>query len=232
LPRATLARGLAIGLLVAVQSYCLYSSVAIIPVARGLLAFNTYPMLFVLLAWATGGARPERRAVVAMPLAFLGLVLALDILGTVEAMAGRWAEIGAGVGWALGAATSFALVLHLTTKHLQAVDGRMRTLLTMGTTAVVVGAAGAAMGSLSLPADGTGWLGLALLTLLYGAAITAVFTVVPKLGAASKTAALNFEPIAALALGWAILGQSMAPRQLVGAAIVVGAVLLLGAKRG
>jgi drug/metabolite transporter (DMT)-like permease len=232
LPRATLARGLAIGLLVAAQSYCLYSSVAIIPVALGLLAFNTYPMLFVLLDWAAGGARPERRAVVAMPLAFLGLVLALDILGTVEAMAGRWAEIGAGVGWALGAATSFALVLHLTTKHLQAVDGRMRTLLTMGTTAVVVGAAGAAMGSLSLPADGTGWLGLALLTLLYGAAITAVFTVVPKLGAASKTAALNFEPIAALALGWAILGQSMAPRQLVGAAIVVGAVLLLGAKRG
>jgi drug/metabolite transporter (DMT)-like permease len=232
LPRATLARGLAIGLLVAAQSYCLYSSVAIIPVALGLLAFNTSPMLFVLLDWAAGGARPERRAVVAMPLAFLGLVLALDILGTVEAMAGRWAEIGAGVGWALGAATSFALVLHLTTKHLQAVDGRMRTLLTMGTTAVVVGAAGAAMGALSLPADGTGWVGLALLTLLYGAAITAVFTVVPKLGAASKTAALNFEPIAALALAWAILGQSMAPRQLVGAAIVVGAVLLLGAKRG
>jgi drug/metabolite transporter (DMT)-like permease len=231
-PRATLARGLGIGLLVAVQSYCLYSSVAIIPVALGLLAFNTYPMLFVLLAWAADGAHPGRRAFVAMPLAFLGLVLALDILGTVEAMSGRWAEIGVGVGWALGAATSFALVLYLTTRHLQDIDGRMRTLLTMGTTAVVVGAAGAVAGSLSLPADTAGWLGLILLTLLYGAAITAVFALVPRLGAASKIAALNFEPIAALALGWAILGQSMAPRQMVGALIVVGAVLLLGAKRG
>ena len=74
--------------------------------------------------------------------------------------------------------------------------------------------------------------GSILLTLLYGSAITTVFTIVPKLGAASKTAALNFEPIAALALGWLILGQSMAPRQLVGAAIVVGAVLLLGGRRG
>ena len=232
LPRATLARGLGIGVLVAVQSYCLYSSVAIIPVALALLAFNTYPMLFVLLAWWADGARPERSAFVAMPLALFGLVLALDVIGTVEAMTGRWAEIGVGVAWALGAATSFALVLFLTTRHLQAVDGRMRTLLTMGTTAVVIGALGAAADSLSLPADATGWLGLVLLTLLYGSAITAIFTVVPKLGAASKTAALNFEPIAALALGWAILGQSMAPRQMLGALIVVGAVLLLGARRG
>lgn len=232
LPRATLARGLGIGLLVAVQSYCLYSSVAIIPVALALLAFNTYPMLFVLLAWAADGARPERRAYIAMPLALFGLVLALDVIGTVDAMSGRWAEIGVGVGWALGAATSFALVLHLTTKHLQDVDGRMRTLLTMVTTAVVIGLAGAVAGTLALPADATGWVGLALLTLFYGAAITALFTVVPKLGAASKTAALNFEPIAALALGWAILGQSMAPRQMLGALIVVGAVLLLGGRRG
>jgi drug/metabolite transporter (DMT)-like permease len=166
-----------------------------------------------------------------MPLALFGLVLALDILGTLQGMAGRWAEIGAGVGWALGAATSFALVLFLTTRHLQDVDGRLRTLLTMGTTAVVVGGAGAVVGNLALPADGTGWLSLALLTVLYGSAITAIFTVVPRLASPSNTAALNFEPIAALAMGWLILGQSMAARQIVGALIVVGAVILIGMKR-
>ncbi|MDH3320464.1 MAG: DMT family transporter [Betaproteobacteria bacterium] len=231
LPRATLARGLGIGALVAVQSFCLYSAVAVIPVALALLAFNTFPMLFVLLSWAAGGENPGRRALVAMPLALVGLVLALDILGTLETMAGRWAEIGAGVGWAFGAASSFALVLFLTTRHLKEVDGRMRTLLTMGTTAVVMGGVGAAAGSLALPADGTGWLGLALLTVLYGTAITAIFTVVPRLASPSNTAALNFEPIAALGLGWAILGQGVAPRQLVGAFIVVGAVILIGAKK-
>jgi len=231
LPRATLLRGLGIGLLVSLQSFCLYSSVAIIPVALALLAFNTFPMLFVLLTWLSGGENPGRRAFVAMPLALLGLVLALDILGTVEAMAGRWAEIGVGVSWALGSSASFACVLFLTTRHLKDVDGRVRTLLTMGTTAVVVGLAGAATASLALPADGTGWLGLALLTVLYGSAITAIFTVVPLLKSASNTAALNFEPIAALILGWAILGQTVAPRQMVGALIVVGAVILIGTKR-
>lgn len=231
LPRTTLARGLGIGLLVAVQSYCLYSSVAVIPVALALLAFNTFPLLYVLLSWAAGGENPGRRALVAMPLALVGLVLALDIVGSLQAIAGRWAEIGLGVGWALGSATSFACVLFLTTRHLQAVDGRVRTLLTMGTTAVVVGLAGAATGSLALPADATGWFGLALLTVLYGSAITAIFTVVPRLKSPSNTAALNFEPIAALILGWAILGQTVAPRQMVGALIVVGAVILIGTKR-
>ena len=231
LPRSTLARGLGIGLLVGVQSFCLYSAVAIIPVALALLAFNTFPMLYMLLTWAAGGENPGRRALVAMPLALFGLVLALDILGTLQAISGRWAEIGAGVGWALGASGSFALVLFLTTRHLKEVDGRMRTLLTMGATAVAVGLAGAATQKLALPADGTGWLALALLTVLYGSAITAMFTVVPRIGAASNTAALNFEPIAALILGWAILGQSVAPRQILGALIVVGAVILIGTKR-
>ena len=231
LPRATLLRGLGIGLLVSVQSYCLYSAVAIIPVALALLAFNTFPMLFVLITWLAGGENPGRRALVAMPLALFGLVLALDVLGTLEAMAGRWAEIGVGVSWALGSAASFACVLFLTTRHLKDVDGRVRTLLTMGTTAVVVGLAGAATDSLALPVDATGWIGLALLTVLYGSAITAIFTVVPRLASPSNTAALNFESIAALILGWAILGQGMAPRQIVGALIVVGAVVLIGTKR-
>jgi drug/metabolite transporter (DMT)-like permease len=231
LPRATLARGLGIGVLVAIQSFCLYSSVAIIPVALALLAFNTFPMILVLLAWGLNGEFPGRRALVAMPLALFGLVLALDILGTLEAMAGRWAEIGAGVGWALGAAASFALALFCTMRYLKDVDGRMRTLLTMGTTGVLVGLAGAASGTLALPVDSTGWTGLVLLTLLYGTAITSIFTVVPRLGAATNTAALNFEPIAALILAWAILGQAVGPLQLLGALIVVGAVILIGTKR-
>ncbi|HUJ88033.1 MAG TPA: DMT family transporter [Burkholderiales bacterium] len=231
LPRATLARGLGIGLLVALQSFCLYSAVARIPVALALLAFNTFPMLLVLLTWAATGERPPRRALLAIPAALCGLALALDVVGSARAIAGRWAEIGGGVGFALGAACSFALVLFLTTHWLKQVDGRLRTLLMMGTTAVVVSGIGAATHALALPADGEGWVGLALLTLLYGTAITVVFTVVPRLEAASTTVALNFEPVMALFLGWAILGQAVAPRQILGAFLVVGAIVYLSTGR-
>jgi drug/metabolite transporter (DMT)-like permease len=231
LARGTLVRALAIGLLVSVQSFCLYSAVARIPVALALLAFNSYPMLLVLVSWAAGGERPPRRALLAMPAALLGLALALDVVGSVRAIEGRWAEIGAGVGYALTASVSFVAVLFLTTRWLKDVDGRLRTLLTMGVTAVVMLAYGAARHALALPADATGWLGVALLTLLYGSAITALFTIVPRLGAASSTVALNFEPVAALLLGWAILDQTVAARQVVGALVVIGAIAFLGSAK-
>ena len=47
-----------IGVLVAVQSLCLYSSVARIPVGLALLAFNTYPLWTALAAWAIGALAP------------------------------------------------------------------------------------------------------------------------------------------------------------------------------
>ena len=41
-------------------------------------------------------------------------------------------------------------------------------------------------------------------------------------------AALNFEPIAVLLSAWLLLGQSLTPLQIVGAIIVVGAIVALG----
>jgi len=231
MPRVTLARGLGIGLLVALQSYCLYSAVAVIPVALALLAFNTYPMFFSLLTWAAGGERPSMRAVIAIPLALVGLALALDVVGTASRVAGRWAEIGVGVGWALGASILFTAVLFFTTRYLKEVDGRLRSLLTMAATAVAVFAAGAATQTLAFPGDGPGWIGLVLLTVLYGSAITAVFTIVPRLSAASSTVALNFEPIAAMLMGWIVLGQAMNATQVVGVFVVVGAVTYVAAAK-
>ena len=232
LKRPQLFRVLGVGVLIAVQSYCLYASVARIHVALALLAFNTYPMVFALVSWIAGGDRPSRRALTAMPIALVGLMFALDVFGHAGDIASRWAEIGTGVAWALGASFSFALVLYFSARSLKDVDGRLRTFYTMGVASVVVAAAGAATGTFDLPWDGTGWLGLAALTLLYGTAITSLFVVLPRIRAVSNAVVMNFEPIAALILGWTILGQSVAPLQILGALIVVGAIIYLGtAKR-
>jgi drug/metabolite transporter (DMT)-like permease len=227
--RATLLRALLVGLLVATQSFCLYSAVARIPVALALLVFQTCPMLFVLLSWATGKEKPRPSALLAMPLALAGLALALDV--RLDPLSGRWAEIGAGVSWAFGAALSFTLVFFFNAHWLKLLDGRLRAFLMMAVTATVVLAGGAAADALALPVDAKGWLGLALLTLLYGAAITSLFIVLPRLGGAASTVALNFEPIAVLGLAWVVLGQSVTPLQTVGAFLVVGAIAWLGAAK-
>jgi drug/metabolite transporter (DMT)-like permease len=231
LPAATRWRAIGIGALIAVQSYCLYSAVALIPVALALLAFNTFPMMFTLLSWAVDQQRPGRRALIAMPAALFGLALALDVFGASGNIAGRWVEIGAGVGWALGAAVSFALALLLTSRWLKDVDGRLRTFLTMSTVTVLLLVAGALAGNLALPANPRAWLGLGLLTLFYGTAFTSLFVLLPRLDALNNSAALNFEPIAVLFLAWPILGQRVAPLQIVGALVVVGAVVALGSAK-
>jgi len=231
LTTATRWRAVAVGVLISVQSYCLYSAVARIPVALALLAFNTYPMMFSLVSWATGGERPTRRALIAMPVALFGLALALDVSGVRGGIAARWDEIGVGVGFALGAAVSFSAALHLTARWLHDVDGRLRTLLTMSTVAVLMLVAGTIAGNLALPSNPGGWLGLGLLMLFYGTAFTAMFVLLPRLDVMNNSAALNFEPIAVLFLAWPILGQSVAPRQVVGALIVVGAVIALGTEK-
>ena len=231
LGRRALAPTAMVGVLVAVQSFCLYSSVARIPVALALLVFNTYPMFFMLLSAASGKERLHSSALVAMPIALVGLTLALDV--RVGGFSGRWDEIGVGVLWALGASVSFTMVLFFNAHWLKAMDGRLRTLLMMAVTAVVVGIAGAATGTLRLPADQTGWIGLALLTVLYGTAITSLFIVLPRLGGgAASTVAMNFEPIAVIAIAWIALGQSVSPLQLLGAFVVVATIAWLGtAKR-
>lgn len=227
-PRRQLARALLVGLLLAVQSYCLYSAVAVIPVALALLAFNTHPMLLALFSWASGGERPAPRMLVAMPVALAGLAFALDVWGRSGDMAGRWGEIGAGVLWASGAAASFAAAMLLAARTLGGVDGRLRSFLTMSVVAVAAIAGGAAAGDFVLPADGVGWIALALLTAFYGTAITSLFVVLPRLGAVNNMAILNFEPIAVLGMAWLLLGQAVAPLQVAGALVVVAAVMSMG----
>ena len=232
LPALTTRRALVIGALIALQSYCLYAAVARLPVALALLTFNIYPMVYTLMTWAAGVERFSPRALVAMVIALFGLALALDITHTGAALADRWTEIGVGVVFATGASLVFGLVLFLNARWLHGVDGRVRSLLTMASCGVVALAGAAATGALALPHDGTGWLGLSLLTLFYGSAITAFFVILPHMRAASDVTVLNFEPVALVFLGWAILGQSLAATQIAGAVVVVGAIVALGmAKR-
>jgi drug/metabolite transporter (DMT)-like permease len=58
-----------------------------------------------------------------------------------------------------------------------------------------------------------------------------MFTLLPKLGVVGNSAIMNVEPVFALALAWLLLGQSIAPVQVAGALLVVGAVMALGMRK-
>ncbi len=223
----------AIGLLIGIQSLCLYSSVARLPVALALLAFNTYPIWTALGAALVYRQKPEKAMLLAMPVILAGLALALDVLGAASGLgaAGQWSRIGAGVAFALAAAATFGLALVLTQHEAGDVDGRVRTATTMGIAALVALCTVGVQGGFHLPTAPAGWGGLAALTFLYGTAFTIMFTVLPRLGVVGNSAIMNVEPVFALVLAWAILGQAIAPMQVVGALVVVGAVMALGMRK-
>ena len=186
----------AIGVLIAIQSFCLYSAVARLPVALALLAFNTYPLSTALWARVLYKQRPQREVLLAIPVILFGLALVLTENGT------------------------------------RGLDGRLRTLSTLSIVGVMAVAVALSGSGFQWPGAATGWWGLGALTFLYGTAFTVMFTVLPKLGVVGNSAIMNVEPVFALLLAWALLGQTIAVTQVIGACLVVLCVMWLGLRKG
>jgi len=210
------------GILIATQSYSLYSAVALIPPALALLVFQTSPMLYVLLTWALGKEAPRWGVLAPMMLALVGLALVLNVR-TGESMA-------AGVGWAFLSGLSMTVVYYLNANALKSLDGRLRTFAMTAVTAVLVVVLASAAGAQAAPRDGAGWTGLVLLAVFYCIAMMSLFYVLPRVPSTS-TGALNFEPIALIGLTWIFLGHTITATQLIGALITVGAIAWLGVKK-
>src|SRR3954465_13763384 len=223
IPRELRGRTLLAGILVATQSYCLYSAVALIPPALALLVFQTSPMLYVLLTWALGKEKPRLLALAPMVVALVGLAFALNVNPT---SAGA-ANIPTGVAWAFASGVSMTVVYYLNANALKPLDSRLRTFAMTAVTALLVIVAGAATGAHALPREAAGWAGLALLACFYCVAMMSLFFVLPRVPS-TATAALNFEPIALLVLSWLVLDFTVAPIQIVGALLTVGAIAWLG----
>lgn len=223
----------AAGVLVGLQSLCLYAAVARLPVALALLAFNTFPIFAALWAWGLYRQRPSRQVAVVMPVLIGGLALALDVFGAASGLGAQaqWQRIGGGLLFSLAAAASFGLMLILTQHEVAQVDARLRTATTMALASVVALAISTAQGSWQLPHSSTGWWGLVWLCVLYGTGITLLLTVLPRWGVVGNSPILNIEPVVALVLAWLLLGQHIAGIQVLGALIVVAGVMALGLRK-
>lgn len=236
-PRLTAANWrwqLLLGLLIAAQSFFLYSAVARIPVALALLIGNMAPILLVLLTWALGGAAPTRRAALLMGLIMCGLVFALDVperlanQGSTEA---QWLE---GILFGFGAASVFACALWITDHKLSSLRGSVRSMLTMlivFSAATLAGISGVLPGGVSLPSSSTGWTALACLVTLYGFGFCLLFICMTRLNMAQNAPVMNVEPVASLLFGWLILDQVLSNGQVIGGLIVVAGIVMLALQR-
>jgi drug/metabolite transporter (DMT)-like permease len=223
LPRRDLALAGGIAAPMAVNNYLINAAFAEIPVPLVVLIFYTWPAITTLAIWLLHKQRPRRRTSAGLILAFIGVALALNVDFTAAQMRG--------VAFALGASVTWSIVFLLMGHFWRGRDTRMTTFYMAVVALVVFAAACAVTGAVHFPRTAAAWAGLAAVGPFYAFALIGVFAATARLGPARVGFYMNFEPVAAVLLAAAILGQTLAPVQLAGAALVTGALFLFRSGR-
>jgi len=217
-------------LLIAAQSVCLYSAITRVPVAVALLLVNTWPIIFIVCSWIMGKRKVNLITLIILGVILLGLSLVLNVNADVSLME-NWTT-----GVALGILSAFLLAsaMWITQYQLSELQGSVRSSYTMLGVVILMtllGASGFFPNGLSLPQNQQGWLGLMMLAVLYGIAVTLLFVLTAKLDMARNSPILNFEPVASLFLGYLFLGQFLNHMQLIGGGIVILGIVAIGLHR-
>jgi drug/metabolite transporter (DMT)-like permease len=184
---------------------------------------NIQVALVPLVAWLVLSERPARRVLAALPVALFGVLL---ISGVLEAHAfGRHPTRGAVLGLAAGVTyVGFLLLLRRGGVDLRRPAGPLFD--ATATAVVLCVAAGVVIGDARLVPSwpSAGWLVLlALSSQVLG--WLAIIVSLPRLPAALTSLLLTIQPLGSVAAGALILGESPSLLQVLGVAVVVGALL-------
>lgn len=196
-----------------------HTSLLLTSVAASSLEANCAPMLVSVFAWVLWGERPRLAFLAALALAFGGMLLILaPKLG-----AGGHALIGDALG--LGTACFYAAYI-LAVARLR---GRYGTGIVMLASTLVFSVLLLPLGLLErfLPGTATGWwvlIGLAVTAQVFGQGMIAY--ALAHLPATFGAVGLFVQVVAAAVFAWAFLGERLAPVQIAGGAVVLGAIAL------
>jgi len=190
------------------------------------LLLYTFPVMVALAAAALGRERLTRRVVAALAAACAGGVFVLG-----GAPSGALDPLGTALG--LTAAVVYSAYI-LTSSGVSArLDPLLLSALVVTGAAFTLTVAGVATGDLdpgAVSPGGYGWLGAIAVVSTVGA-ITLFFAGLGRVGPTTASIVSTFEPVTAIGLAAAVFGESLSATQLGGAALVLGAVVVLGVGR-
>jgi drug/metabolite transporter (DMT)-like permease len=213
-----LAIACAIGIPLAINNYLINAAMAELPVPLVVLIFYLWPGLTSAISWLMGRDPFRWRVLVGLALAFAGLALALNVDFTAAQARGAWYAAGAALNWTV----TFLLTGHF----FRGRDTRAPTFwMVLVASTFFVGAC-IVTGDVVPPKTAPGWSGALGISLFYAVGMIGIFAATAKYGPTRTGFYMNFEPIASVLLAALILGQTLSPVQLAGAALVVAALFL------
>jgi DME family drug/metabolite transporter len=200
-----------------------------ITVALALLGFYTYPAMVAVVNVVLGRERLDRTRSVALGLAILGMIAV--VASQLDPAAGIRLD-AIGIGLALGAAVSQTVFVVISRDGYSEVPTEQAMAVVLLVT--VIGASGLAVlvgspASLVHPFAAPDVLPVLLFTGIFAAAIPSLgfLTGIRAIGGTRAGILMLFEPVVGVALAAWLLGEALVPVQLVGAAAILAAALLL-----
>jgi drug/metabolite transporter (DMT)-like permease len=223
LPAREMLAAAGLGAIFTLASFSILSAFQFIPVALAILIFYLFPLFTAVGAWAFYREPLRFLSVAMLIVALAGLALALNAgVGDLDIK---------GVLWAAASAVVVACFMLLNGKLVKGKDSRPYALIILTSAALMFVIASLVVGKFPLPETGAG------LAVFFGVAAAHVFAftvmliAVSMVGPVRVSLFLNFEPVATIILGALMLGQILTPLQLVGAAIVIAAVIVAGRRK-
>lgn len=208
---------LALGVLLAGQSFFLYSSFELIPVGLTMIIFYVYPLMVAMVESFIGHEKLSRAVWGALVFAFIGLVLVLNVTGEGMDMLGAVYAVIAGLGW--------GVLTILSSRVMKGGDARSVTLhMQIGALIIYLLICLVTL-DVALPDTSRGWAGFLALPVVYTIAITAFFAAVSVIGSVRASLFMNIEPVVTICFGFVLLGQVLTLPQMLGAAFVISAII-------
>ena len=217
LPRQRMLTSFGVGLLYVAGFGAYLGSVAYLPVSLAVLIFYTYPLVTVIMASILDQRRPSLQECLGFAAAFIGIALALQV--SFESLHPF------GIGLTVFASVCIALSFVLSARALKDTDTTLVTLYMAISSLLVTTLIILLSGALGLPSETTGWAILLAALAVFAVGFLAMFQSVKLIGPVRSAMVMNLEPPATILLAIVILGEHMSTQQVLGAALVIGAIV-------
>lgn len=225
-PRGDLPLSLVAGVAIGTGTIFLFRGYADLPASLTVLIFYTYPAFTLLVGRLLFGIRLEARTTVA-------IAMVLGAAGLVVGPGSMEGQIPLVVLVTFGAPLGYALYLSCLSRLPVATSVPMRLLgVNLGACLPVVPAMLLEGGALTLPQSGAGWLAALYLPAVTGIAATALIVLGASLAGGARAAVAGAsELMTALAIGWLLFGEAANWATLVGAGLILLAIVVSASGR-
>ncbi len=214
---------LGIGVLFAGVVFGLFKAFELTTVPVAILTYFIYPLLTGIIGSLIGIDKLGWRGATAAIVAFCGLALIVGAQPGAIALSG--------IAFALGAGCLRTAVLLISRAALAGADSRLLSWYSQLSSTLIFVVFSLAAWNWHSPQTGAGWFALLVVSITVTIAVLTLFISINRIGPFRSALIMNLEPLLATLLSAVLLGEFMTAWQILGGAIMLGALVTFQLRR-